>query len=160
MSCISVSLALASALVIPATASAEPVAPAQASAFQTSTNAYFKAIVTLDYPAINALVTPDFHIVKDGKPVSSKIAQMVETAHLTMHNFDGGAKVDSLDMSGDTVTENVTITLRGETMGNEEYENTQQASVSKHVLTWVKSPSGKWLLSRDEIAYDPTFDSK
>lgn len=59
--------------------------------------------------------------------------------------------------SGNTVTENVTINVQGQTMRNEADTASLVSDTPKHVLTWIKSGSGKWLLAKDDITRDQSM---
>jgi ketosteroid isomerase-like protein len=107
----------------------------------------------LDYAALKGMTTPGFQIVnKDGKPIGDKVVAQLQTAKMTIGNVSGGIRVTSATMNGDTVTENVSMNAKGQSVGGSSATEVTGRSLStQHVLTWTKSPGGKWLLAKDQV---------
>jgi ketosteroid isomerase-like protein len=146
-------IAFALAFVAPQVASADALTADQMTALNNGTKSYFRAVYNLDYAALKGLTAPGFQIVnKDGKPIGDKVAAQVQTAKMTIGNVSGGIRVISATMNGDTVTENVSMNAKGQSVGGSSAtEATGRSLSTQHVLTWTKSPDGKWLLAKDQV---------
>jgi hypothetical protein len=142
--------AFALMLLTPLNASADPLSPDQMSSLTASTGAYFRALYKLDYPALTAMATPDFTIIKNGKPFGGKLVDQIQTAKLTLNDVSGKLRIDSATSTGSTVTELVSLNIQGQVAGDAD-DATGRTSTSSHQLTWIKSASGKWLLAKDVI---------
>jgi hypothetical protein len=147
---LAVVFAFAMTFLAPLNASADALSPADMTALNNATKAYFKAVYNLDYAALKAMTAPGFAIIKDGKPIGDKVAGQVQTAKMTMSNTSGDINIGSATMAGDTVTENVTLNAQGVHQAGTA-DASRRTSTSKHVLTWTKAPSGKWLLAKDVV---------
>jgi hypothetical protein len=142
--------AFAMMLLTPLNASAAPLSPAQMSSLTASTGAYFRALYKLDYPALTAMATPDFVIVKNGKPFGGKLVDQIQAAKLTLNDVSGKMRIDSASFTGGTVTEVVSLSIQGQAAGDAD-DATGRTSTSSHQLTWIKSATVKWLLAKDVI---------
>ncbi len=147
-------LAFALSIVTPMTASADELSPAMMTSLTSGTKAYFKALGALDYTTLKGMTTPDFVITKDGKPIGPKLAAQIQNAKLQLSNVHGDVKVDSASQAGNTVTSDVSLAASGTSVGGAGDTGSAMQSHTlrqKHVLTWVKTAAGKWLLSKDAI---------
>jgi hypothetical protein len=154
---IAITIAFALSIVTPMTASADTLSPTMMTALTNGTKAYFKALGALDYATLQKMTTPGFQIIKDGKPIGSKLAAQIQTAKLQLHNVSGSVKVNSATQTGDTVVSDVSLAASGQSMGaGSENTATNHTLDQKHTLTWVKAASGKWLLAKDVVTSSKT----
>jgi ketosteroid isomerase-like protein len=146
-----VAVAFALAIVTPQVASADELTPSQMATLTTGTKNYYRALASGDSDTLAKMTTPDFTIIgKDGKPISTgKVAGQVQAVKLDMRNFITNVNVKSASVSGGVVTEIVQLNGQATTMTGENSGTVTKSSTRR--LTWVKSPSGKWLLSKDVV---------
>ena len=149
------SVAFALSIVTPMTVSADELSPAMMTSLTTETKVYFKALGALDYTTLKGMTTPDFTITRDGKPLGPKLAAQIQAAKLSLSGVSSNVKIDSASETGNTVTSNVSFSASGTSVGGAS-DNGGSATQSRtlkqqHVMTWVKSASGKWLLSKDNV---------
>lgn len=152
---IATGIAFALSLVTPMNASADELTPAQTANLTSQTKAYFKAVGSLDYDALKNMVTPDFVITKDGKPLGPKLAGQIQKAQLSLNGVSSKVHVDSASVSGGTLTANVSLAASATSFGGGGDSNgsgmASRNIKQKHLMTWTKSASGKWLLSKDAV---------
>jgi hypothetical protein len=146
-----VALAFALAIVTPQVASADALTPSQMATLTTGTKNYYRALASGDSDTLGKMTTPDFTIIgKDGKPISTgKIAGTVQAAKLDLRGIMSNVSVKSASVSGGVITEIVLLSAQATTMTGENPGTVTKSSSQR--LTWVKSPSGKWLLAKDVV---------
>jgi hypothetical protein len=146
-----VALAFALATVTPQLASADELTPSQMATLTTGTKSYYRALISGDSDTLAKMTTPDFTIIgKNGKPMSTgKIAGQVQAAKLDLRNFMGSVSIKTASVSGGVLTSTVQLNAQATTMTGENSSTVTKSSSQR--LTWVKSPSGKWLLAKDVV---------
>lgn len=151
-----VSLLVATVAVAPGRALADPLTPAQIANVQQMATAYYKTAVSGDAMAFAKVTTPHYQVIGvNGQPVSqAALAGALARLNLTASRISGNVKVDSASATGGVVTAN--ITLHGtayQNAGGAAGTNggSRMDTYSKHVLTFVKSPSGNWLVQKDTV---------
>jgi hypothetical protein len=150
------SLLVATVAVAPGRVLADPLTPAQIGNVQTMATAYYKAAVSGDAMALAKVTTPHYQVIGvNGQPVSEMaLASALARLNLNASRISGSVKVDSASATAGVVTANVTVKgyatqVAGGTGGTN--GGSQMTSNSKHVLTFVKGPSGNWLVQKDVV---------
>ena len=118
--------------------------------------AYFRAAVSGDPMRFAKVTTPHYEVIGvKGQPISQMdLATALAKLNLGASRVSGNLKLDSASASGGVVTANVS--LHGyayQNAGGMSGTNGGQRmdTYSKHVLTFVKGPSGNWLVQRDQV---------
>lgn len=144
---------LAVAFAMPLAAAAQS-APGAAADLDTATTIYFNAILHNDVVALSGLTSPTFHVIRpDGtRGDFGEFMSAVSTQFFRMlPPFGVDVKIKSSASTAGGATETVSTLLWYSGVSSPDPLNgpTIERDFGTHQLTWIKLPSGKWLLDED-----------
>ncbi|HEV8019983.1 MAG TPA: hypothetical protein VGP41_01895 [Candidatus Lustribacter sp.] len=149
-------LLVATVAFAPARVLADPLTPSQIANVQQMATAYYRAAVSGDAMTFAKVTTPHYQVIGvNGQPVSqAALAGALAKLNLNASRIEGHVTVDSASATAGVVTANVTVHGTAyQTAGGAPgvTGGSKMSSISKHVLTFVKSPSGNWLVQKDVV---------
>ena len=137
----------------PESAFAADLTPAQTASITTATHTYFRALGRGQTHTLSTLTTSDFTIVgPSGKTYTmAQISRRIANVRLETGEITHQVKLGAASVSGNTITEAATVSIQGDMLTGGDFAAEGYQRTTKHTLTWVSDPSGKWLLSKDEV---------